>query len=93
MKLRFGFAGRRNDADEARLEARKQAVRAALGLAEDAALSINEITCPDPACPVLETVILVMEPGQRTRAIKLHGALEGLEGEALAAALAAAPRG
>ena len=90
--LRFGF-GRRDPRDAAKEEARKAAVRAALGLAGDVALSINEITCADPDCPVLETIILVMAPGARTRAVKLHGSIEGLEGEALAKALREAPQG
>ena len=49
--------------------------RAALGLGEDATVSVNEILCADPACPGSETVILVMVPGQRTKAYKLQAAM------------------
>ena len=30
-------------------------------------LAVNDIACTDPACPGVETVILVMEPGQNAR--------------------------
>jgi len=39
-------------------------------------LVVNEIACLDPACPGLETVILIMEPGRRTRACKVPKGLE-----------------
>ena len=39
-------------------------------------LAVNEIACLDPACPGLETVILVMEPGRKTRAYKVVKALD-----------------
>ena len=39
-------------------------------------LVVNEIACLDPACPGLETVILVMEPGRKTRAYKVAKALD-----------------
>jgi hypothetical protein len=35
------------------------------------AFAVNEIACTDPGCPGFETVILVMEPGRRTRACKI----------------------
>lgn len=47
---------------------------AALGN-DEAGLAVNEIVCPDPACPGWETVILIMEPGCRTRAVKVGKAL------------------
>ena len=39
------------------------------------ALAVNEIACLDPGCPGLETVVLVMEPGRKTRAYKVAKAL------------------
>ena len=42
------------------------------------ALAVNEIACLDPACPGLETVILVMEPGRKTRAYKVAKALDAV---------------
>jgi len=63
---------RRSRAEERRqAEAVKPWVRAALGLAEDVAVSVSEIQCGDVRCPGLETVILVMRPGERTAIYKI----------------------
>lgn len=35
-------------------------------------LTISEVECPDPACPGLETFILVMRQGEATQAIKVR---------------------
>jgi hypothetical protein len=86
--LRFGF-GRKEERDPAAVEAIKRNVRAALTLDDDVAISINEIACADPACPVLETIILIMEPGKKTRAVKVHGALAGLSADEIRAGLQA----
>lgn len=86
--FRLGF-GKKNEHDPARMAALKRSVRDALALGDDCAISINEIACADPACPVLETIILVMQPGQKTRAYKAHGALDELTGDALRDALKA----
>jgi hypothetical protein len=52
----------------------KDWARATLQAAPDTAFAVNEIACNDPACPGLETVILVMEPGKK------NPCPEGLEG-------------
>ena len=51
------------------------------------ALAVNEIACLDPACPGLETVILVMEPGRKTRACKIAKALDAVTEQDVRAAL------
>lgn len=40
--------------------------------------AINEIACTDPGCPGIETVILVMEPGRKTRAHKVAKPLDAV---------------
>ena len=50
----------------------------ALAAPAGTALAVNEIACLDPACPGLETVILVMAPGRKTRAGKVAKALEAV---------------
>jgi hypothetical protein len=40
-----------------------------LRLPEDAVVSVNEVACIDPGCPLVETVIAVFEDG-RTRSWK-----------------------
>ncbi|TCO10179.1 hypothetical protein EV666_11552 [Camelimonas lactis] len=41
------------------------------GDAPETRFSVNEIICRDPSCPGTETVILVMAPGAKTRALKI----------------------
>ncbi|MGW9331502.1 hypothetical protein [Bosea sp. NPDC055594] len=88
--MRFGLFGRgKREADEADAAASvKRQVRALLALPENAVIAVNEILCADPACPGTETVILVMNPGEKTRAYKVQSALAELTPEALALALA-----
>jgi hypothetical protein len=52
--------------------------RAALDASEDTAFAVNEIACNDPACPGVETVILIMEPRRKTRACKVPKGLEAV---------------
>lgn len=42
-----------------------------LALPDDTVMAINEIVCNDPSCPGTETVILIMAPGQTTKALKI----------------------
>jgi hypothetical protein len=64
---------------EAKAVARVKAwALAVLAPSAGTALAVNEIACLDPACPGLETVILVMEPGRKTRAHKIAKALDAV---------------
>jgi hypothetical protein len=54
----------------------KEWCRGALRSTPDTVFAVNEIACTDPGCPGVETVILVMEPGRRTRALKIPGTLD-----------------
>ena len=56
----------------------KDLARAALRVSPDTAFAVNEIACTDPSCPGIETVILVMEPGQKTRALKVAKPLDAV---------------
>lgn len=93
--MRFGLFGKgKREAGEAEAAASiKQQVRTLLGLPENAAVAVNEILCADPACPGTETVILVMNPGEKTKAFKVQMALAELTPEALAEALEPDPIG
>lgn len=44
--------------------------------AEDITVSVNEIDCNDPACPGVETVVLIIEKGKKTRACKVGKKME-----------------
>jgi hypothetical protein len=50
-------------------------VREILDLPEGAIVTVSEIACTDPACPGLETVMLVMRPGEKTTAYKSPGSV------------------
>jgi hypothetical protein len=75
--------------DKAQIERVKAVARAMLG--SEASLAVNEIACNDPGCPGVETVILVMEPGRRTRAVKVQKALEDVTEADVRVALEGAP--
>ena len=62
--------------DRQAVERVKELARSALQLSSDTAFAVNEIACNDPGCPGLETVILVMEPGRKTRALKVPKSLD-----------------
>jgi hypothetical protein len=89
--MRFGLFGK-GGADKARTSEQagriKALVREMRGVPEAAAIAVNEILCADPACPGTETVILVMNPGEKTRAFKLQMAMAEVDEEALRRALA-----
>lgn len=65
----------------------KEWARAALQVTPDTAFAINEIACTDPSCPGIETVILVMEPGAKTRAFKVAKPLDEVTEEDIRVAL------
>ncbi len=70
MRLGAFWRGRPQQDSEAAARVKTWA-RAALGTSDETAFAVNEIACTDPACPGIETVILVMEPGKKTRALKV----------------------
>jgi hypothetical protein len=88
--MRFGLFGKgaadKAVASEAATRI-KADIRDLLGLPEDAVIAVNEILCADPACPGTETVILVMNPGEKTKAFKAQMAMSELTREALAIVL------
>lgn len=87
MALRFGLFGRKDERDPEMAARLKTLVREALALNEETGITISEISCADPACPVLETIVLVMPPGQKTRAYKMHGSMAELSADEVRAAL------
>jgi hypothetical protein len=76
------------DVSRAEIERVKALTRAILALPEDATVSANEIICADPACPGSETVVLVMIPGQRTKAYKVQAPMAEVTEVSLRAAMA-----
>jgi hypothetical protein len=62
--------------DRDAMERIKALARAARHFSPDTAFAVNEIACADPACPGIETVILIMEPDVKTRACKIPKPLD-----------------
>jgi len=85
-------AWRARSAERVAIAARlKRDLMAALDLGEADALAVNEISCPDPGCPDMETVVLVMRAGTPTRALRIRCPMEAV-GPADIDALAAEDR-
>ena len=62
MSLRYPFIQKRSEDLKGAADRIKIWTREALSLSDDAAVTVSEINCRDPACPGVETVILVMIP-------------------------------
>ena len=73
--------------DREAVERVKGLARAALQPSPETAFAVNEIACNDPGCPGIETVILVMEPGQKTRALKVPKTLDEVTEQDILSAL------
>jgi hypothetical protein len=72
-------AWRTRSAERAEIAARlKRDLIVALGLGQADALAVNEISCPDPDCPDMETVVLVMRAGSPTRALRIRCPMEAV---------------
>jgi hypothetical protein len=74
-------------ADKQAIDRVKDMARAALQASPETAFAVNEIACNDPGCPGIETVILVMEPGKKTCALKLAKPLGEVTEQDIRAAL------
>ena len=85
----FGFRRPRPEDTERRRIA--DWAREAGGIDADAVVKVNEIVCPDPACPGFETVILVMPPGAPPLARKIAKPLAEVTREDVARAMRASP--
>lgn len=59
-----------------------------LELGPDDCLSISEVSCGDPDCSDIETVVLVMRAGEQSRAVHIFRALSEVDDADLAAACA-----
>ena len=75
--------------DREAIERVKGWAHAALGAPDGTSFAVNEIACADPGCPGIETVILVMEPGAKTRACKVAKPLDEVTEEDVREALQA----
>jgi hypothetical protein len=70
--------GKKPPRDEAALARIRGWVSTALGNPEGLDLTISEVECADPACPGLETFILVLREGEATQAVKIKKPISGI---------------
>jgi hypothetical protein len=92
LMFRLSLKARPARCDETRRVAASLEARLAelLGLGEGDHVTVNEIACADMGCPDVETVVLVMRRGERTRALKIPKAARLVEEADLQTAIAAA---
>jgi hypothetical protein len=83
----LGLFRRREPRDAEAVGRIKAATARLLALPESTAVTVSEILCPDPACPDLETVILVMRAGEKAAAYKVRRPLADVTEQDLQEAL------
>lgn len=65
----------------------KSSARALFHADEDDAVVVNELTCTEPGCPPLETVIALLRAGSEPRQVKVHKAAVDVKEDDLRAAI------
>ena len=91
MSLRDWLRGGRAKPEREAIARVKAWAMAVLGGSADTTVAVNEIVCLDPGCPGTETVILVMQPGRKTRAAKVGKPIDEVTEDDVAEALARDP--
>lgn len=87
----FGFGTRRPPAGQEARDAVIARVRRLGAFGPEIIVKASEIVCADPACPGLETVILILVPARPTRAIKVARAMADVTEADVAEALRSPP--
>ncbi|WP_265518664.1 nitrate reductase [Nitratireductor luteus] len=65
----FAPRPRRSPAESALI---KKWLRTRLGLEDEVVVSVSQITCREPGCPDVETVIGILRPGQSPQAFRIE---------------------
>jgi hypothetical protein len=71
MSFLRAFLDKRQKPDPEDRERVRRWAEAVLG-PEGVSLTLSEVECADPACPGMETIILVMRAGEATQAVKIR---------------------
>jgi hypothetical protein len=61
------FASRQDAQRSKALRALKAAARALFDAGEDEAVVVNELSCTEPGCPPIETVVALLRAGSKPR--------------------------
>jgi len=83
----FGLFRKPSQAERDKATAIKEQVRRLRSLGDETTVSVSEIQCGDASCPGTETVILIMQPGVRTKAYKILAPLLDVDEAAVTQAL------
>jgi hypothetical protein len=81
------FASRQDARRSKAMRALKLAARALFDAGEDAVVVVNELTCTEPGCPPVETVVALLRAGSKPRQVKLHKAAVDVTEDDLRAAI------
>ena len=84
----FGLFRKPSQAERDKATAIKGIVRELRGFGDETTVSVSEIQCGDASCPGTETVILIMQPGVKTKAYKVLTPLLEVDRAAVELALA-----
>ena len=67
----------------------KLATRAVLKLSDDVVISVTELTCREPGCPDIETVVAIFQAGHQPLTVRFHVPIPKIAEDELTVALLA----
>jgi hypothetical protein len=66
------FGPRNDERRSAAIRALKAAARTLFEAGDDDAVVVNELSCTEPGCPPIETVVALLRAGCEPRQVKVH---------------------
>lgn len=66
------FGPRNDERRSAGIRSLKVAARALFEATDDDAVVVNELSCTEPGCPPIETVVALLRAGSAPRQVKVH---------------------
>lgn len=64
----------------------KLQMRKLLGLSDDVTISVSELTCREPGCPDVETVVAILRGGEKPIVARIHKSIPDVTVDELKAA-------
>ncbi len=66
------FGPRNDERRAAAIRALKETARTLFEALDDDVVIVNELTCTEPGCPPIETVVALLRAGSAPRQVKIH---------------------
>jgi hypothetical protein len=66
------FGARHDEKRSSAIRALKAAARTLFEATPDDAVVVNELSCTEPGCPPIETVVALLRAGSQPRQVKIH---------------------